>query len=655
MYFVTAAALWPVDDVRLDVAGLFGGPAGMRRRGPSMKWFFEPPYGGDGSGTAPPHGGDGSGTGPGLDDGAAPGLIGLPEAVRLRHGVRVLDPQAAEVVPGVSFDREIQPTVYRARTLLVPGDLLREPAAVAAINRVLESTGMRLVAPEEDAEEDAGEERGEGALFEVLRDLPRPAVLAPTGTAPVVVDAWRALQTLRAAGTLQRAGADEGLPGSRAGADEGLPGSRAGADEAVPGSRAGLDEAVVWRISLEHLLVGSAITGSPIDNGPGGIAGGPGGSSGGVGPTTTDSYLFSGGDPRTPVAVVLAPPRRRSAGECRADYGRRPVVAVLDTGVRAHPWLDVTGDPGGGYGLAADGFVTVDYAIQDAIRRAGERARDHGDRPRQVIRDPWDAPVAENPLVGELSPALGHGTFIAGIVRQVVPDARVLAVRIIHSDDVCYEGDVICALRHLATRIALAADGDPAAMIDVVSLSFGYFAESAADLVLTSGLWQAIEILLDLGVVVVAAAGNYSTSRPFYPAAFAIQPAPVPVISVGALNPNGTKAVFSNEGNWVTAWAQGAAVVSAYPVDANASRTPELRVRALARADRESLDPDDYSGGFAVWSGTSFSAPGLAALIAGSLLDGAAGDGLRLDQPGVQAARERAAAAVANLRGEHGA
>jgi Subtilase family len=574
-----------------------------------MKWFFEPPYGGDGSGTGPPHGGDGSGTERGLDDDAAPGLIGLPEAVRLRHGVMVLDPQAAEVVPRGPFERGIQPTVYRARTLLVPGDLLRDPDAVAAINRVLESTGMRLVAPEEDA----GEDRGEG-VFGVLRNLPRPAVLVPTGTAPVVINAWKALQTLRA----------------------------------------GLDEAVARRISLEHLLVGSAITGSPIDNGPGGIAAGPG-SGGGVGPTATDSYLFSGGDPRTPVAVVLDPPRRRSAGECRAEAGRRPVVAVLDTGVRAHPWLDVTGDPGGGYKLAADGFVSVDYAIQDAIRRAGEHARDHGDRPRQVIRDPWDAPVAENPLVGELSPALGHGTFIAGIVRQVVPDARVLAVRIIHSDDVCYEGDIICALRHLATRIALAVDGDPAGMVDVVSLSFGYFAESAADLVLTSGLWQAIEVLLDLGVVVVAAAGNFSTSRPFYPAAFAVQTAAVPVISVGALNPNGTKAVFSNDGNWVTAWAQGAAVVSAYPVDVNASRTPELRVRVSARPDRESLDPDDYSGGFAVWSGTSFSAPGLAALIAGSLLDGAAGGGLRLDQPGVQAARERAAAAVANLRGEHGA
>ena len=192
-------------------------------------------------------------------------------------------------------------------------------------------------------------------------------------------------------------------------------------------------------------------------------------------------------------------------------------------------------------------------------------------------------------------------------------------------------------------------------MVDVVSLSFGYFAESVADLVLTSGLWQAIEVLLDLGVVVVAAAGNYASSRPFYPAAFARQAAAVPVISVGALNPNGTKAVFSNDGDWVTAWAQGAAVVSAYPVDANASRAPELRVRAPARAGRESLDPDDYSGGFAIWSGTSFSAPGLAALVAGSLLDGATAAGLRLDQPGVQAARERAAAAVANLRGEQGA
>ena len=95
-----------------------------------------------------------------------------------------------------------------------------------------------------------------------------------------------------------------------------------------------------------------------------------------------------------------------------------------------------------------------------------------------MIRNAWDKPMAASQLVGEFNPALGHCTFIAGIVRQVAPDARVLAVRILHSDDVAYEGDIICALRHLIKRIELAAAGDLAGMVDVVSLSFGYFSEA---------------------------------------------------------------------------------------------------------------------------------------------------------------------------------
>jgi hypothetical protein len=62
-------------------------------------------------------------------------------------------------------------------------------------------------------------------------------------------------------------------------------------------------------------------------------------------------------------------------------------------------------------------------------------------------------------------------------VRQVVPDARVLAVRVAHSDGVAYEGDLICALGLLADQIAAAEEGDMAAMIDVVSMSLGYFSE----------------------------------------------------------------------------------------------------------------------------------------------------------------------------------
>jgi RNA polymerase sigma factor (sigma-70 family) len=149
--------------------------------------------------------------------------------------------------------------------------------------------------------------------------------------------------------------------------------------------------------------------------------------------------------------------------------------------------------------------------------------------------------------------------------------------------------------------------------------------------VVTSGLGRVIKALLGLGVVVVAAAGNLASARRFYPAAFALEKAPdggVPVISVGALNPNGTKAMFSNDGDWVTAFALGAAVVSTYPVDVDASRTPELRIPVNRRPPgdvpgREALDPNDYSGGAAVWSGTSFAAPHLAALITRSMLAGA--------------------------------
>ena len=91
------------------------------------------------------------------------------------------------------------------------------------------------------------------------------------------------------------------------------------------------------------------------------------------------------------------------------------------------------------------------------------------------------AAIIADPLVGELNTDTGHGTFIAGIVRQVAPDARVLAMRIMHGDGVVYERDLLCALG-LAGRARRGGRGRrPAGMVDVVSLSLGYFDESAAD------------------------------------------------------------------------------------------------------------------------------------------------------------------------------
>jgi hypothetical protein len=617
-----------------------------------MRCFFEEPRG------------SGRGDSQGEDD-CEPGLAGVSAALLDRHGARVLTADAAEV-PGWPAPRS---TVYRARTLLIPGDLLQEPA-LGAIRRALVPVGLSLTPvpdrpktpgqPEHgdradagsgpsagrDDADSAGRQPADGSGADAagaagrskdpgagaLRRLPRAAVLRPAepeaghAALPTVVDAWAALQALRATATA--------------------------------GTEPALDIAAVRRISLEHLLTSSAISGSPIWNSSG-VSGSPIWNSSGVtGPGSTDSYLYGGGDARTPVAVCLDAPWRQDAADCELSYGRRPVVAVLDTGVRGHAWLDVQADPAqpGRYVTDedGDGFVAVDQPLQDAIHAESEQAAAAGDQPRQLIRYPWDSPVTADPLVGELDTDTGHGTFIAGIVRQVAPDAQVLSVRITHSDGMVYEGDLTCALRQLASRIAAGEAGDLAAMVDVISLSLGYFSESEADVAYTSGLWDVIELLLRMGVVVVAAAGNFSTTRRFYPAAFAGRPTPadqVPLISVGALNPNGSKALFSDGGRWITAWATGAAMISTFPDDVNGSRDPQVSVPAgPAFGGRQALDSDDFSSGFAIWSGTSFSAPVVAAWIAAELMSVACDDqALRLDQPGASAAVGRATQALRNL------
>jgi subtilisin family serine protease len=99
----------------------------------------------------------------------------------------------------------------------------------------------------------------------------------------------------------------------------------------------------------------------------------------------------------------------------------------------------------------------------------------------------------------------------------------------------------------------------------------------------------------------------------------------VPVVSVGALNPNLTSvALFSNTGPWVRTYAPGASVVSTMP-PLQGGLMPMARTRAFG-LDREAIDPDNYrrgvdaGGGFAVWSGTSFAAPVVAGRVAQALV-----------------------------------
>jgi subtilisin family serine protease len=286
--------------------------------------------------------------------------------------------------------------------------------------------------------------------------------------------------------------------------------------------------------------------------------------------------------------------------------GRSPVVAILDTGLGSHPWFD--GSP----------LVDRDPRV-DGV-------------PIGLRFSPADDPEATGATVDDvnraLDPLAGHGTFVAGVVRQHCPDARLVIVPVMYGDGAADEKDVLDALNALALYHWGALDGlvkgDP---LDVLNLSFGYYPETPGAVTGQSSLLRVLRELADSGVAVLAAAGNGATTERFYPAAMADEgPTPtVPVTSVGARNPDGrTVAIFSNTGPWVTAYDVGVAVVSTMPVTFDASLRSGIEVPGgSGRPERGNPDPDGYRSGFGVWSGTSFSCPACAGDVAGALAAGA--------------------------------
>ncbi len=152
----------------------------------------------------------------------------------------------------------------------------------------------------------------------------------------------------------------------------------------------------------------------------------------------------------------------------------------------------------------------------------------------------------------------GHGTHVAGIVRQADPSARILPVDVFGTnrstrDDVVAAG-IVWAVENGAR---------------VVNLSLGGTTPS-------SSLDAAIEFAHSRDVVVVAAAGNLGElgSPPSYPAANEL------TLAVAAFDASRAPAYFSNRGSYVDIAALGVGVTSSVP-----------------------------GGGFAAMSGTSMAAP----------------------------------------------
>ncbi len=231
----------------------------------------------------------------------------------------------------------------------------------------------------------------------------------------------------------------------------------------------------------------------------------------------------------------------RQIGWTRPREARRPVVAVLDTGVDAgHPDL------------------------RGAVDRARARSFTGG---------------------SALTDRSGHGTHVAGIIAATsgntvggsgVSNARILPIRI---TDTTGAADTVSLVRGIRYAIAARAS--------VINISLGGSGYSQLER-------QAIQDAVRAGIVVVAASGNggRAGNELEYPGAYPH------VIAVSAVNPRGVPLAHATSGSQVTVAAPGWRILSTAPGGRYRVRSGTSMAAAVVsgaavrlRANRPGLSP----------------------------------------------------------------
>jgi thermitase len=187
---------------------------------------------------------------------------------------------------------------------------------------------------------------------------------------------------------------------------------------------------------------------------------------------------------------------------------------------------------------------------------------------------------------GLLDYQAGHGTFVAGVIQRVAPQAEIRMYRAADSDGFATDSDIADAI--------LRAHDDGA---QIVNLSLGGRTVDDQPPPATADAVATVQRESGGGTVIVAAAGNYGDRSRVWPAALA-----------------GVEAVAG-----LTAYLTPSAW-SSYGPDVRFSTVGEgIRSTFVAGTESPVFDPSpDIFGddAWAMWSGTSFAAPQIAGAVA---------------------------------------
>jgi len=220
------------------------------------------------------------------------------------------------------------------------------------------------------------------------------------------------------------------------------------------------------------------------------------------------------------------------------------IVAVIDTGVDVnHPVLYPVLLPG--YDFTRNQPGASEWL--DVPELQNDNADSKGQNQDPAFVQQSTAAVLDQSTAAVLDggpySAFGHGTMTSGLVHLVAPKAKILPLKAFSSDGTGYLSNIVAALYYAVQHHA-----------NVVNMSFDLTSSSPS-------LTQAAAYANKAGIVLVAAAGNESTSAAVYPAALNGY-----VVGIASTTDWDSRSSYSNYGAtdvWIAA--PGDNIVSTFP------------------------------------------------------------------------------------------